>query len=504
MISVTALSFPDWLARKRNLTDITEIGRGGMGTVYRVREHDPDRVLAVKVLLPELSGAGEQQRFRKEMDSLIRITHPAIIDLKFSDTTPNGYYFAMPYLDGGSLEDLIAKRRQSGRGFNLRDVVYYLKPIARALDYLHGELSPPLVHRDIKPANILLRAQPGSLDPSVLIDFGIAISPNESRLTRLGRVVGTEKYAAPELSHSGFQGEAASAASDNYALALIAFEMITLHHFKDTMPPQTWQTHRQVSNLAGFALGEDAAKHPEEVRAVLARGLSEIPAQRFRSASEFIDELGRCGKRKPPAARGATAVPTSSGRGKQWSGVRNALVAGAAVVPIAGISAGGWVMSHPKWNAAEESLVAALPQLLPGSPGQAGWADATCHSAEVAGGQRARIQCVSQSLGSFEVVGFQDQAARDGLVSSQLATFGSSGSEKGSDTAVDTAMVQSGSECTMTYYLPAGSPEAVLALGGGQKPSTAAADRNTIAIALIGSSMIDYAQDSSGWDIEIC
>lgn len=189
------------------------------------------------MLLDDVRDEASRARFHNEMKALTRIgSHPGVVQFYSKESTPRGDdVMVMAFIDGGTLAHAIKDRARTGRGFSVNEVVYYLKPIASALDYMHHELHPGWVHRDVKPANILLRKRPGSLPPAVLTDFGISIQEGQSRLTRIGHIVGTEKYLAPENNGRAYGDDDLSARADDYALALIAFEMLTLQDRKSVV-----------------------------------------------------------------------------------------------------------------------------------------------------------------------------------------------------------------------------------------------------------------------------
>src|SRR6266480_1372476 len=176
------------------------LGQGGMGAVYLARQERPSRHVAVKVLLPNMLMNSQMQaqylaRFRREADIIARLEHVNIVPIYAYGEQDGLAYLVMPYLQGGSLYDVLLQRGQ----FPLEETIQYLKEAAAGLDYAHAH---GIIHRDLKPANFLLHAD-GRL---VLADFGIARmmqdgSPNASTLTGTGMLVGTPDYMAPEMAH---------------------------------------------------------------------------------------------------------------------------------------------------------------------------------------------------------------------------------------------------------------------------------------------------------------
>src|SRR5687767_2383457 len=185
---------------------IAEIGRGGMGVVYRAYEAALDRTIALKVLAPELANQpGFVARLRREAISAARLRHPNIALLYEFGQADDTAFLAMEYLPGRSLRQLL----EPGP-LPFERALAILDQIGQALDYAH---SMGIVHRDVKPSNILV----GSRDHAVLIDFGLAEMAESSLLTSDGAVLGTPHYMAPEQA----DGRGASAQSDQYGLAAV-------------------------------------------------------------------------------------------------------------------------------------------------------------------------------------------------------------------------------------------------------------------------------------------
>ena len=306
--------FVQWLTQQKRYTNVYLLGEGGMGQVFHATDPDLSRELAVKVLLDDVRDEASRARFNNEMKALTKIgSHPGVVQFYSKESTPRGDdVMMMAFIDGGTLAHAIRERAQNGRGFTVAEVVYYLTPIASSLDYMHHELHPGWVHRDIKPANILLRKNPGSLPPAVLSDFGISIEEGQSRLTKVGHIVGTEKYLAPENNGHAYGDDDMSARADDYSLALIAFEMLTLHHLKDTMPRSEWEGQRRIPDLSSDAftavLAKDTARVVAQVQTVLNKALDSVPMQRFVRAQDFIAALDDVSRSQPTTNRAPESV----------------------------------------------------------------------------------------------------------------------------------------------------------------------------------------------------
>jgi len=179
---------------------LNELGRGGMGTVYKVNDYE----LAYTSVF--------MQRFEREIETLQRLRHPNIVQMYDVGESEDSRYYCMEYVDGGSLEDLL----DSEGKLPLTQAVDIAYQVAEALEYAHQQ---HVIHRDIKPANILL-----SGDGTVKVtDFGVAKVVEATQVTVTSGIVGTIEYLAPEVASGGN----VSAATDIYSLGATLYEMVT-------------------------------------------------------------------------------------------------------------------------------------------------------------------------------------------------------------------------------------------------------------------------------------
>lgn len=200
-----------------------KIGEGGMGAVYRARHAFLRRPTAIKLLPPEKAGEETIRRFEREVQLTASLTHPntvAIFD--YGRTAAGVFYFAMEYLDGINLEDLVRLDGPQPAG----RVIHILRQVTGALAEAHGI---GLVHRDVKPANIILCDRGGQPDVAKVVDFGLVksveVSPDDSTIdvTSENTIVGTPLYMAPEALSGGTM----DARSDLYALGAVAYFLLT-------------------------------------------------------------------------------------------------------------------------------------------------------------------------------------------------------------------------------------------------------------------------------------
>ena len=438
------------LESRHNLTDLTPVGRGGMGHVYRAYDRGLHRWVAVKAIRPEIVGPGGPgagdgyQRFLAEMRTLATIRHTSVVNIHYADsadatsTTGTAAYFVMDYVDGGDLAEALEERRGTGRRFSVDEACRILRPVAEALDHIHHR-SPPVVHRDLKPANILLPRDPhGSVGTTALLtDFGISIAGDDTRVTSTGMVIGTEKYMAPEIftmaTTYGAHKVDYSAATDRYALALIALEMLTLTAFRDTMSTAAWRGERTLPTLTPDALAPQDGPAAPHLTAVLRRALDNDPGRRYPTAVAFLDALADpaapaapvsanrqdAPTREVPVNWAAAPSPAASGASVRRNAARTPVVVLGVLALLAVVGVGGFLgyrhVVTPAWDADDARIVNAFPSLLPERQGQSGWQGMTCDSGEPRGEEQARVTCRGDGL-TMAVVDFGGEDVRASYV----------------------------------------------------------------------------------------
>ncbi len=250
------------------------LGRGGMAMVYLSTEVQLERKVAIKVLPPELTFGHGVERFVREARTAARLDHSNIIPIYRISSGGKLFWYAMKYLEGQSLEDML---REKGR-LSLAETIQILTPIADALDYGHLH---SVIHRDIKPANIML-------DPDqrvVVTDFGIAKALKDSTLTATGSVIGTPFYMSPEQG----MGKPVTGASDQYSLAVMAYRMLS------GQTPFEGDSALEILNQHCSAppppLQQLAPNLPDYVYKAIEKALSKKPAQRFSNVKAFVSGL---------------------------------------------------------------------------------------------------------------------------------------------------------------------------------------------------------------------
>lgn len=409
------------------------IGSGGMGTVVHAHHEALGRDAAIKILngdgvSPHVAG----KRFHAEMRMMAHLDHPSIVRVYDGGVADDGTaYYVMAFVAGTDLACVIDRRKKVGKNFTVREVVQYLAPIARAMDYL-AQQRPPIVHRDIKPANILVPAKDWQ-PQSMLTDFGIAINDDLTRMTGEGVRIGTAAYQAPELFTSSFQANPpeATPASDRYALALIALEMITLARLYNQQTPEQWAHRRVTLKIKATDVAETDRAFAKQINQILQVALSEKPERRPSSAQQLIDELAAIGqkesgsyaagtpgqaprnnKRIVPSARiQPRAMPTQQGavpetrlqtRASPQPQERQArnriprgILAGVGVLGV--LVVGAWTVfggsNTEEWGGSHQDLAETFPAIISDAVGATGWNGTQCTGAQPEANQDARIVC---------------------------------------------------------------------------------------------------------------
>ena len=267
-----------------------ELGRGGMATVYLARDLKHERLVALKVLRPELAASLGVDRFLREIQVTANLTHPNILPLLDSGRADDFLYYVTPYVEGESLRDRLNRDRQ----LPLDEALRLTTQVAGALDYAHRHR---IVHRDIKPENILLED-----GQAVVADFGIARALHAAeggKLTETGLALGTAAYMSPEQA----TGEQVDGRSDIYSLGCVLYEMLA-----GTPPhagPTTQATITKKVTEEAPSIRRVRADVPPTVDETLRKALAQNPAARFESAALFAATLqaapssGFVGTRRP-------------------------------------------------------------------------------------------------------------------------------------------------------------------------------------------------------------
>ena len=283
---------------------LSELGRGGVGVVYRARQTDLDRTVALKMLLSgELSDERQRARFRREAQAVAQLQHPNIVQLHSAGEQNGRPFLSMELVDGPSLSQAIA-----GRPWPAFAAATLVEKLARAIECAHAK---GIVHRDLKPANVLLqraevlqakrRDDPvvwDSVEPKIT-DFGLAKRDDDVLATRSGTVLGTPSYMAPEQASGNVA--AIGPRTDVYALGAILYEILT------GRPPflaaTSTKTIQQVLVDDPIPPRKLQPTVPHDLETICLRCLAREPDRRYHTAFDLADDLRRYRQGCPILAR---------------------------------------------------------------------------------------------------------------------------------------------------------------------------------------------------------
>jgi len=294
---------------------IEEIGRGGMGVVYKARQRSLKRTVAIKLLV---SGAYSSEsllrRFQIEAESAASLQHPGIVAIYEFGENDNQPFYAMEYVEGRNLSEV-----SGGRPLAPTRAASYLRAIAEAVQYAH---SRGILHRDLKPSNVLIDLN----DRPRITDFGLAKQLHgQSDVTVAGQMLGSPNYAPPEQA----AGKDVSAASDVYSLGGLLYNLLTGRPpFLASTVQETLRLVHETDPISPRALNPDV---PPDLDTICLKCLEKSPPRRYASAQELHDELNRFLKGEPIHARAIT----STERGWRWCRRHPAIASLAATIVVA-------------------------------------------------------------------------------------------------------------------------------------------------------------------------
>ena len=320
----------------------TRIGYGGMGEIFQAEDEELGRVVAVKVLAERFArDPALRERFKREALAAARLSgDPSTVTIYDVGEWEGRPFIVMEHLDGGSLEDRLRKGPPP-----TEEALDWLAQAAAALDAAHEK---GVVHRDVKPGNLLLTGDGGLR----VADFGIASAAGLESLTMTGTVLGTAGYLSPEQA----RGERATAASDRYALAVVAYELLTGR--------RPFESESATAEATAHVQAEVPPVSPQ-LDPVLGRGLAKDPGDRFETATAFVEAL-----REALEGGAATTRVLPSARRSPWP-----ILAGIAVAALLGgaglaalLAGGDDGQSAPRTSAPQTTASAPQPPPAPPPP----------------------------------------------------------------------------------------------------------------------------------------
>src|SRR5262245_44936534 len=260
----------------KGLEVVEALGQGGMGVVYKARQQSLNRLVALKLLNPQLATSEEfVARFEREAKVLASLNHPNVVQVFDFGKEDGLLYLVMEHVDGPTLEEVMKKKQDPAR------FLAAVRDVARGLEKVH---QAGLVHRDVKPSNILI-AKDGTAKIS---DFGLAIETEGSqKLTQSGMFVGTPHYVSPEHA----QGKKVDGRSDLYSLGVILFEGYAGR--PPFQAPSATALLLKHVNEPPPALYKLAPQSPRAVQEIVRKLLAKNPAARHDTAASLVRDLDR-------------------------------------------------------------------------------------------------------------------------------------------------------------------------------------------------------------------
>jgi tetratricopeptide (TPR) repeat protein len=336
------------------------VGRGGMGDIYHATDTSLGRPVAIKILADRYAeDESVRNRFTREALAAARLSgDPNIVTIFDVGEWQQRPYIVMEYLAGGSLEDVLRERGAQEPGQALE----WLEHAGRALDAAHAH---QIVHRDVKPANLLLDRS-GEVH---VADFGIASATGMDSLTKPGTVLGTAGYLAPEQA----AGERAMPASDRYALAVVAFELLT-----GSRPFERESTTAEAAAHVHADIPSISARRPDlppQLDDVFARALAKDPTARYPTCADFVGAMRAALVEAAGATRALPVVP-SAPPAQRTRRVWPLVAAGLAAVGLAGVGLaaaltdGGDEEATPAPTQPARTVVRTIATTLPGTTEQ--------------------------------------------------------------------------------------------------------------------------------------
>lgn len=299
------------------------LGAGGLATVYKARQLEIDRIVAIKLLHARFSADKEfKTRFLREAQTLNKLSHPNIVSIyHLGCSNDDTLYIVMELVEGQSL----AQQLNAVDRLPTIEALEHLRTIAGALSYIHKN---GIVHRDLKPSNIIM-CKNGEQTVPKLIDFGLSkVNFETQRLTRTGELIGTPDYMSPEQC----RGQHVNFSSDIYSLTVCIFEAITGRKPFDADTP-VGIIFKHMNEAVSVLKAADVQQFHPELNRFLAQGMAKRPAERFKSMDEMIESLDDLIQVLKSIPTGQTSV--SPGRNK-WI---TCLVSSAVVLALGAVLA---------------------------------------------------------------------------------------------------------------------------------------------------------------------
>jgi formylglycine-generating enzyme required for sulfatase activity/tRNA A-37 threonylcarbamoyl transferase component Bud32 len=321
---------------------LQEVGRGGMGIVFRARQVSLDRPVALKVLKPDvLSDSIRAERFRREAIAVGKLDHPGIVRVIAAGEDCGMQYFAMEWIDGHDLSVELRRLREGKRGPSaaptdlpaasssgyFQAVALLVRSVADALSHAHAH---GIVHRDIKPSNILIDRS-GDVK---LVDFGLARDREMGTITKTAEIAGTFPYMSPEQAQASLHQ--VDERTDIYSLGVVLFELLSLR------TPFQGNTPVEIIDRIVYAdppnLRRLNPRVPRDLDTICQQAMAKLPGERYPSAAAFAEDIERFLSHEAIVATG----PSVRSRFIRYVRRRRIGLIGAACLATAALGAAYW------------------------------------------------------------------------------------------------------------------------------------------------------------------
>src|SRR3984957_16730420 len=324
------------------------LGEGGMGAVYKARDVELSRMVALKVIRPDLArNRAILDRFKQELILATQVTHRNVVRIYDLGEAEGIKFITMEYVEGEDLATILHKRAK----LPPHEAVNIIEQVCRALEAAH---SVGVIHRDLKPQNIMLEKGTGRI---LVMDFGLAKTLEGNRMTQTGAMVGTMEYMSPEQALAGNLDQR----SDIFSLGLIFYELLTgatPFRADSALASLIKRTQERV-----VPVSEYDKSIPSELSQIVGRCLERDVAQRYQSAAELLADLelwSGTGKSGIIAARLRPGP-------RRWADENKRLIAGAACLVLLLIAALAYFLTRPRTLPSQEAKQAAAPAARPRS-----------------------------------------------------------------------------------------------------------------------------------------
>ena len=263
---------------------VEELPRGGQAMVYKAIHEATKTKVALKVLLPGLLISAKARRlFEREVDLVARLNHPNIVRIRDSGVAEGQYYFSMDYIRGHSLDEFVRVKSCS-----LRQTMVLFEKICHAMRYAHQK---GIIHRDLKPANILVDDRQ---EPHIL-DFGLAKTAGTSQedvsmLSMTGEIKGTLNYMSPEQATG--RTDEVDMRTDIYSLGVMLYRILAGDFPYDVSGPSL-STLKNIETSDPVRLKKVMSRFDSDVESIVFKCLEKDPAQRYHSAGDLSEDVGR-------------------------------------------------------------------------------------------------------------------------------------------------------------------------------------------------------------------